>query len=296
MTAPAPVSSQPASSTSCKTDGVTLSPLVAVPSAGTRGSSLSLVRDTRRGPRCGTVQLSWTLPSKGAQSPPQGEDCPWTEGVLPPRGYGRERTPSLQWWAEISVLAPNVPCSCPLRGLCPSLGLSPPLGIGGAVFGAPHPPVLGCHGPHCSQGGVGSSRVPPTSSCTPTVKRLGWAEMRKGLLVTSSRGGSGMLQSPPKTGSKMPFPSLRGGSGGPAEPVSLAWGGCWITAPAPGAPWGRILQLSLGPMSPRAGITCARVPTAPFASSPFLFVRQMFHLKNQPFLKIFLKMFSVSGF
>lgn len=146
-------------------------------------------------PGVGLCSSAGHCPPGGSETSPW-EDCPWTERVLPHHGYGREWTHSLQWWAEISVLVPTVPCSCPLCGLCPSLGLSSPLGMGGAVFGAPHPPVLGCQDPHCNLGGVGSSRVSPTSSCTPTVKRLGWAGMRKVLLVTSSWGAPECFKGP----------------------------------------------------------------------------------------------------
>ena len=94
-TAPAPESSQPASSTSCKTDWVAVAPFIPVLSAGTRGSSPSAsegsgtapapgarqsqaTRDMCPGPWRGTIQPGWTLASKGAQRPPHWEDSPWT--------------------------------------------------------------------------------------------------------------------------------------------------------------------------------------------------------------------------
>ena len=84
VTAPAPESSQPASSTSCKTDWVAVAPFIPAPLAGTRGSP----------PPAG--EGSGTAPAGGAgRAGPRGTRA-WDPGVgpsspaghCPPRGLG----------------------------------------------------------------------------------------------------------------------------------------------------------------------------------------------------------------
>lgn len=286
-------------------------------------------RDICLGPWRRTIQPSWTLPSKGAWRPPSlrrpsvdsrraenGHTC-CTGGLkllCRPR-VAPAALPSLLWVLPIpgAFFSP----------VCKDLGME-------LHSGPPHPPLPGGHGPPLWSGGERGWGAAVYTLLYPNCEAFGMGNP-KGLLLTSPGGAGGSLAPclcvPPPPPGLWELPGLVGlggyfkaspklvGKCHPPDlglqvapqshcPVSLTWGGCWLTAPAPGvSPGGReegefcsfFWDQCLPPCRCPSRAAC---PCAPLIYPlPFLVCASNISSqkrKKQPFF--FFLMFSLSGF